>query len=351
MQRRRPVLFRSALVLLILTVWAPLGAQKRTKEEKREERRENASNLPALISYDSDVRKLNLFYGAGGAKDAPDPAGSYTFLAEDLNGANPKFDVVDAKGVRWRVKLNSIRRIHPERQNEQQAETAASRLLWAAGYYVDEDYYLRDLTVSGLPTLQRGEKFVSPGGRLHGVRLKRRPKEVKKLGDWDWFANPFLGTRQLNGLRVMMALLNNWDLGADNNSIYEVGDERRFLVSDIGASFGKTGTYFSRSKGVLEDYASSTFIQRTTPEYVDFVMHSRPFFLEIFDFPKYRERTRMEQITKRIPLADARWLGEKLAQLSGKQLGDCFRAAGYTPEEVDGFVRVVQNRIAVLKAL
>jgi hypothetical protein len=40
------------------------------------------------------------------------------------------------------------------------------------------------------------------------------------------------------------------------------------------------------------------------------VMHSRPFFLAVFNFPKYRERTRMEQITKHIPRADARWLGQ-----------------------------------------
>ncbi|HEX6463829.1 MAG TPA: hypothetical protein VFZ98_05230 [Vicinamibacterales bacterium] len=350
--QQRAVVFRSALVLLTLTMWAPVGAQKRTKQEKRDARRENAAELPAVMRRDPiDIQASNLFYGAGGKEHAPDPAGSYTFLREDLNGANPKFDVVDANGMEWRVKLNSNRRFQPERHNEPQSETAASRLLWAAGYFVDEDYYLADLTVKGLPTLQRGEKFVSPGGRLHGVRLKRRPKDVKKLGDWDWFANPFVGTRDLNGLRVMMALLNNWDLGADNNPIYEVGDERRFLVSDLGASFGKTGNYFIRSKGVLEDYAGSTFIARTTPEYVDFVMHSRPFFLEIFIFPKYRERTRMEQITRRIPLADARWLGERLARLSDKQLRDCFRAAGYTPEEVDGFVRVVQKRIAALNAL
>ena len=137
-----------------------------------------------------------------------------------------------------------------------------------------------------------------------------------------------------------------------NNSIYQVGGaERRFLVSDIGASFGKTGNYFTRSKGVLEDYASSTFIERTTPDYVDFVMHSRPFFLTVFNFPKYRQRTRMGHITKRIPREDVRWLGRKLAQLSEEQLRDCFRAASYTPEEVDGFTRAVQNRIMALSGL
>jgi hypothetical protein len=351
--QRRSVLFRSTLLLLILTTTpGPLVAQKRAKEEKREERRERAADLPAVLCRDWDnIQALNLFYGAGGLEHAPDPAGRYTFLREDLNGSNPKFDIEDEHGVQWRVKLNTERRLQPERHNEPQAETAASRLLWAAGYFVDEDYYLTELTVTGLPTLHRGGKSVSADGRLRGVRLKRRPKDVKKLGDWDWFANLFLETRELNGLRVMMALLNNWDLDQTNNSIYEVDAERHFLVSDIGASFGRTGNYFTRSKGVLEDYASSPFIEHTTPDYVDFVMHSRPFFLAVFNFPKYRERTRMEQITKHIPRADARWLGQKLAQLSEAQLRDCFRAASYMPEEVDGFARVLQNRIAALREL
>ena len=335
------------LVMLALSV--PLSAQKRTKGEKREERRERSADWPARICRDADdIEALNLFYGAGGAEHAPDPAGPYRFVREDLNGTSPKFDVEDARGVQWRVKLDSDR---GERHNEPQAETAATRLLWAAGYFVDEDYYLDDLTVTGLPTLHRGNRFVSADGRVRGVRLKRRPKDVQKLGDWDWFENPFLGTRELNGLRVMMALLNNWDLGSDNNTIDALHGEQHFLVSDVGASFGKTGNYFTRSKSVLADYASSPFVERTATGYVDFVMHSRPFFLTVFDFSMYRERTRMEQITKHIPREDVSWVGHKLARLSDEQLRDCFRAAGYTPEEVDGYVRAVQDRIAALNAI
>jgi hypothetical protein len=350
--QRQAVFLTSAPILLMLTMSASLGAQRPTREERKEERRENAADLPPVIYRDSDeIRTMNLFYGAGGREHAPDPNGRYVFIKEDLNGSNPKFDVEDAQGVQWRVKLDSDRGVQPERRSEPQPETAASRLLWAAGYFVDEDYYLTDLTVTGLPPLHRGQKIVSAGGRLHGVRLKRRPKDVKKLGDWSWFDNPFLGTRELNGLRVMMALLNNWDLDVTNNSVRVVDAERRFLVSDIGASFGKTGNYFTRSKGVLEDYASSTFIDHTTPVYVDFVMHSRPFFLTVFDFPNYIRRTRMEQIAEHIPRVDVKWLGHRLGQLSDEQLRDCFRAASYAPEEIDGFVRVVQDRIAKLNAL
>ena len=100
-----------------------------------------------------------------------------------------------------------------------------------------------------------------------------------------------------------------------------------------------------------KDYAKSDFIAKVTPEYVDFVMHSRPFFITAIDIPNERSRSRMEEITKHIPLADARWLGQRLASLSAEQIHDCFRAAGYTPEEVDGYTKAVQDRIAELNAL
>ena len=68
----------------------------------------------------------------------------------------------------------------------------------------------------------------------------------------------------------------------------------------------------------------------TTPDFIDFVLHSRPFFLSAVNVPNYRDRTRMEQITKHIPRADARWLGHRLSMLSEEQIRDGFRAAGYT---------------------
>jgi len=79
--------------------------------------------LPAVIWRDpGPPSTLNLLYGVGG-EHAPDPNGQYTFLKEDMNGTSPKFDVKDEYGVRWWVKLGQ----------EPQSETAATRLLCAAG--------------------------------------------------------------------------------------------------------------------------------------------------------------------------------------------------------------------------
>jgi hypothetical protein len=334
MQRTKTGL-NSILVLILLMLSTLLTAQE-TENDKQK------SNLPDVIWRDpGNIASLNLLYGVGGKEDAPDPSAKFTFIKEDLQSSNPKFDIEDDHGVQWKVKLGQ----------ETQAETAATRLLGAAGYFVDSDYYLAKLKVAGIPELHHGKDFVSAGGMVHGARLERKQKDVKKLGTWDWFHNPFLGKRELNGLKAMMSLLNNWDLKEINNSIYEIDGERRYLVTDLGASFGNTGSTLTRSKGSPKDYANSKFIVKVTPGFIDFVMHSRPFFLTAIDVPYYRERTKMEEITKHVPRADAKWLGNRLSMLSEEQIRDCFRAAGFAPEEIDVYTKIVKKRIAQLNSL
>jgi hypothetical protein len=303
---------------------------------------EEKTQTPVVIWHETvDVPQLNLIYGAGGKEDAPLPDAKYKFKKEDESGTNPKFDVEDDQGVHWRVKLGP----------EPRAETAATRLLFAAGYFVDEDYYVDELHVDGLPTLKRGDKFVTEGGVVHGARLERRTKEVKKLGTWEWNKNPFVGSREFNGLRVMMSLINNWDLKTVNNSIYRMETQTVYAVTDVGATFGKTGNTATRSKSNLKDFEKSKFIQKKTADHVDFVMHSRPLLIAAVDVPNYRERSSMESITKHIPRQDAKWLGQRLSQLSNDQIRDCFRAGGYTQDEVEEYSRVIRERIAELNAL
>ena len=163
---------------------------------------------------------------------------------------------------------------------EVRPETVASRLVWAVGYSANEDYFLPVLHVENLPAhLRRGQKLVGPGGTFQNVRLKRYLKDEKKVGDWQWRSNPFSDTRELNGLRVMMALINNWDLKDVNNAVYEgkqfegsASSEHVYMVSDVGASFGTTGRSWthSGSKGNLNAYSHSRFISKVTERYVDF---------------------------------------------------------------------------------
>ena len=155
----------------------------------------------------------------------------------------------------------------------------------------------------------------------------------------------------MNGLRVMMALINNWDLKEDNNVIYSVMGETYYVVSDLGSSFGKTGGIGSRTKSRLEDYAESKFIGKMNSDVVDVTIKSRPFFLLAIDPYHFMKLASREKVGREIPRADARWLGGLLSRLSIEQIRDCFRTAGYSPEEVDGFAKVVESRIAELNKL
>jgi hypothetical protein len=293
----------------------------------------------ALWRDRGDVSVLDLLGGPGG--ESRQPGTTFKFIKESKGGTSPKFEVEDENGAKWKVKLG----------HEVKSETAATRLVWAAGYLADEDYYRPQIRVQGMKRLSRGQEYVSDGGTVREARLERQDGE-KKLKNWSWYDNPYVGTREFNGLRVMMAVINNWDLKEINNAIYDKGGvEGRYVISDLGASLGRTGNSFARSRGVMKDYSETRFINKVTPEYVDFVMHSRPFFLTVFYFPNYISRTRMESVAKHIPIADARWLGNRLGHLSPEHIRDCFSAAGYSPAEIEGYTRVVMQRIDELKKL
>ena len=139
-----------------------------------------ASNAPAVLWEDPvDIATRDMVNGPGGA--AHQPVGPFTFIKEDLNGTNPKYVIRGADGVKWKLKLGE--EAHPE--------TAASRLVWAAGYFADEDYFLPDLKVDHVPEdLHRGEKFVEPDGLIHNARLKRYLEGEEKNGTWKWKDNP-----------------------------------------------------------------------------------------------------------------------------------------------------------------
>jgi hypothetical protein len=321
------------------------SAKKKDQPEKAAQKQPGAkaaaaAQLPALLRRDpGDIASLDLVNGAGGTEHAPRPEAKYVFAEEDLNGTSPKFYAKDDGGVEWLVKFGP----------EAKPETAATRLVWAMGYFTDEDYFLPKITVSRMPTLHRGSKEVTADGTIINVRLKRQGSSLKKIQNWDWYDNPFLGQREFNGLRVMMALINNWDLTAVNNKIYVTDTERRYLVSDLGASFGKTGATTTRSKGVLKDYEDSKFIRERKADTVSFEMRTRPLAVFApFERKNYEKRSRMEQIEDNIPVADVAWIGNQLAKLSPQQIRDAFHTAGFSADEVEGYTHAVQKRIADL---
>ena len=343
-----PNTLRRLAFFFAVTVLAISGNDNTAKRAKAGVAELGHGTTAVLWREAADIASRNLLYGAGG--EAHQPQGTFTFLQEDMEGSNPKFDVRDQDGVKWKVKLGA----------EAPPEVAASRLVWAAGYFTNEDYFVENLHVAGLPRLHRGQDLVGPDGVVHNARLKRSAKEEKKLGNWQWGSNPFVGTREFNGLRVLMALINNWDLKDSNNAIYQEkrsdgsADLRQiYLVSDLGASFGTTGFNLSvdGSRGNLEAYSRSKFVNGNTSDGVDFSAPSRPTLFEALNVPVFIHRLDLRWIGRQIPRADARWMGQVLSRLSPDQIRDAFRAAGYSPQDANEFARIVQGRIAELSAL
>ena len=283
----------------------------------------------------------DLYYGVG-SKDR-EPRAPFQFVKEDLEGSNPKFVVKDADGVKWKIKLGQ----------EARAETTASRIVWAAGYFANEDYLVPEIQVNGMPTKVKRHKMIEPGGVMRNVRFKREEKSEEKVGTWKWKDNPFRDTREWNGLRVMMALVNNWDVKDVNNAIYKKDGQLIYVVSDIGATFGAASRVWPHkyAKDNLEAYSKSCFVKRETANLVDFCSPGRPSWHHWVDPKEAFKRLRLEWIGHDIPRGDARWMGGVLSRLTSDQIRDAFRAGGYSKEEIEGFTRVVNARIGELNEM
>jgi hypothetical protein len=322
------------LVVSVLAVFTPAQADKGGLK--------GVTKGAAVLWRDpGDIASHNLYYGPGGK--AHEPRGKFTFEKEDMSGTNPKFDVVDEDGVRWRVKMGV----------EAGPETAASRLVWAAGYFTNEDYFMPVLHVQNMKHLRRGRSLVSADGTVHNVRLKRHVKDEKKIGTWSWAKNPFTGTPEWYRLRALMAVMNNWDLKDMNNSVYLTPDtppEERYVVSDLGASFGSTGLNTAQ-KGKPAAYCESKWIKTISPESIDFNVPSAPSANFYLNFPEMTRRLGLLWLGHQIPRADARWVGNQLGRLSPEQIRDAFRAGGYSSQDVEQLSTVVEARIGELKKL
>jgi len=332
-------LFGSRVDFILSDVASPITADKDTHV---------ASDLlrnPIVWQDPGSIAAKDLYYGHGGKESVP--VGPFIFESEDPTGTNPKFDVHDSNGNKWRVKLGV----------EARPEVVASRLLWAIGYFVNDDYVLPTADIQGL-SLKRGAG-ASKDGHIVDARFAMKPEGQKKIGYWKWADNPLKDTKEFNGLRVMMAVLNNWDLKDVNNAVYDDKQNSRqiLLASDIGATFGTNSLSWTvaRSKGNVSSYEGSNFLQRVTATDVDFATPKRPNTLLAetagTGAKQYAMRSGMDWIGNNIPRKDAHWVGVLLGQLSHQQLVDAFRAGDFPASEIEIYVKVVERRIQDLKAL
>jgi hypothetical protein len=306
-KRKLVTLIVFALLLSVSSIETGFAKPKKKKEALR--------GTPILWERPNDIRSRDLFLGPGGAAMRPYLRG-LTFIKEEKGGYSKKYRVRDGAGREWVVKSGK----------EAQSETSAVRLLYGLGYLTEVNYLVPRVTIPGK-------------GTFSNVRFEARPDNLKRSGEWKWKQNPFVGTQQLQGLKIMMALINNWDLKDSNNVILKDGNELHYAISDLGATFGHASTTpifwrITRSRNNPSNYAKSNFFEKVKGNRV--VLH-------------FGGKNR--GLMKDISIQDAQWIASLLSQLSDAQIRDAFRAANYTPGQINLLAGEVRERTNELLSL
>jgi hypothetical protein len=332
--------FRTVLVIVcgLVATDSDLAQSKSRKDVKERGARAVLWRDPGNIS------QRDLLYGPGSAQLAP--IGPFTFVQEDKSGESPKFEVRDARGDLWTIKLG----------REAQAETVATRLVWSVGYFAEEAYHFEEVRIDGLPRLSRGREYVV-GDTVRDARFEPKRRGMRRGETWDWQKNPFEDTRELSGLKVLMILLNNYDARAENNRIIYAGGEARYYVTDLGATLGRAGGLGgTRTKNDLSDFLSTKFVRGVDLRdgVVEFDYDTRPRglgHLSVLHPRYYRGEVKKEKAMRGIPIEHAQWIGGLLGQLSEAQLYDAFRAAHYSENVARSYVSALRARIDELRQL
>jgi len=195
---------------------------------------------------------------------------------------------------------------------------------------------------------------------VRGERFEPRRKNVERGEQWDWSKNPFKGTRELNGLKTMIVLLNDWDVLKQNNKILHVKDrsgkvESRYTVADLDTTLGAAGGFGRhRSENNVQDFERRRMVSKVEKGTVKFNYDLKPKkfgLISLFYPPYYLRQRKATNAMNRVPLEHAAWIGSQLAQLSDNQLRDTFRAAGYDRATTEQYVRAMRGRINELNRL
>lgn len=306
--------------------------------QQEPDRRRRQHEQPVLWHNPGHVESLDLEGGPGGKSGRPKPP--FTFVEEDTGGSNPKVKVTDSAGVHWAVKFGE----------ELRAENMAARLAWAVGYFTETNYYVPSGAILGTHSLKRAKSWIGEDGHFADARFQLRAKNPKFLKDmdWAWNDNPFVATRELSGLKVMVMLTSNWDNkdkrdrdGAGSNVFVfreRQGQHSRLLyeITDWGASMGKWGTVLTRSK-----WDCKGFMEQTP----SFVLGSKKGIV------KWGYHGQHTDMAHDIHIGEVKWLLQYLERLTDDQIRSGLRASGAAPPEVQCFAGAIRQRIDQLQAL
>ena len=325
----------AAGTMMVHAVWRAYGAWR----IKQAGPRPLAAVRQVLWRDPGAVETLDLEHGPGGKDFTPAPP--FTFIEEHSTGSQPCVSVADGRGRRWRVKWG----------DEVRSETFAVRLVWACGYYSETTFFVPEGTIDGASDLQRARSCIDEQCRFTDARFEIDDPGVKKMFEehgWAWNDNPFLGSRELQGLKILVMLLSNWDskdrrdvARGSNTAIFEYalpggGREARYMITDWGGSMGAWGgNLATRGRWDPVKFAEQT------PHFITSVDEG------IVRFGYAGQRT--EDVAIGITTEDARWLYRYVGRLTDRQLREALLASGASDEEATTFSAALRGRIDQLR--
>ena len=231
-------------VSLTAGFWVVFGYWRVRSEWQR--RREGKAPLrahqTAIWRDPGDVRQRDLGKGPGAPPQPP-----FRFIEEHDSGSQPCVSIRDDGGREWRVKWGA----------EVRTETFGTRLSWALGYFSEQTHFIAEGEILGATNLRRARDLIDEQCRFTEARFELSEAGVAKHFDahsWAWNDNPFVGTHELNGLKILMMLISNWDnkdvrdvARGSNTAIFEHRTsmgviEARYLIIDWGAALGAWGS-------------------------------------------------------------------------------------------------------------
>jgi hypothetical protein len=307
-----------------LTVIAALVACVNTPQAQPHQAASRDAAIAELWQEPVDLLQRDLFLGPAGTALTPPPDdASFEFVAFKTSGTNPGYDVRDASGRPWSVKLGI----------EAQSEVTASRILWAMGFHQPPQYFVRRFTLTG-----------ADAGVKEVARFRTDLEPWRATGEWSWTDNPFVNAPEFRGLIAAQLVLNSWDLKTPNNRVYESTDatmtpRRRFVVRDMGSSLGHSRQYWlfatlgtrgkQGSKNDVEGFEEQGFITKVEGDDVD------------FDY-----RGLNQSLVDRVTARDVIWACTLLDRIPDGHWQAAFRAGAYPQEHADRYIRKIKEKVA-----
>lgn len=287
---------------------------------------------PVLWQDPGQVEAVDFSRPAGGGTC---PTGPFTFVEEIAAGNTAKVLVKDPSGILWQVKGGP----------EARADSFSTRFISALGYYGETICFLAQGKIEALnTTLKRAAGFIQPDGTFTWAGFERRDPSMKFLAEvsWTWVDNPFRGSRELQGLKILMMLLSNWDnkdarntWNGSNTGVLQGTQGQIFFVTDWGQSLG----------------AWAGFRNGEPWNCAKFRTQSRD-FVHVMDGNSVRFSYRGQHtygFADSITVEDVTWLMKYLGRITDAQIHLGLAASGATREEEACFAESIRSRIEQLR--